>query len=71
MGYIGEASMTKATNMKARKTRRDTKLTPDMIATIERCLKLGMTQADTGKVTRINHGTVAAVKLVLEALGRL
>jgi hypothetical protein len=71
MDCIGEASMTTTATKKTRKTRRDTKLNPDMIATIERCLNLGMTQADTGKITGINHGTVAAVKLVLEALGRL
>ena len=50
MGCIGEASMTTTATKKTRKTRRDTKLNPDMIATIERCLKLGMTQADTGKI---------------------
>jgi hypothetical protein len=55
---------------KPRKQRRDVKLTQDKLATIERCLKLHMTQDRICEITGINRATIAAVKLVLSYLGR-
>lgn len=59
------------TTKKARKQRRDVKLTHEKLATIEQCLRLRMNQQDIGAVTGINRATIAAVKLVLGYLGRL
>jgi hypothetical protein len=56
---------------RSRKQRSDVKLTSDKLATIERCLRLGMTHDDISAITSINRSTVAAVKLVLGYLGRL
>jgi hypothetical protein len=59
------------TTKKPRKQRRDVKLTQDKLAIIEQCLRLRMSQHDTGVITGINRATIAAVKLVLGYLGRL
>lgn len=56
---------------KTHRTRSDAKLNADRLATIERCLKLRMTQRDICAVTGANISTVSTVKLVLSWLGRL
>lgn len=63
--------MTETMRKKARKQRRDVKLTPDKLATIQQCLRLHMKQDDVCAITGINRATIAAVKLVLGYLGRL
>jgi hypothetical protein len=57
----------------ARKIRnhRGRKLTPSALSTIENCFKQGLTVAATAKIAEINVGTVSAVKLALQYLGRL
>ena len=56
---------------KTHRSRSDAKLNADRLATIERCLKLRMTQRDICAVTGTNISTVSTVKLVLSWLGRL
>lgn len=68
---IEATPMTETIKKKARKQRRDVKLTPDKLVTIEQCLKLHMKQDDVCAITGINRATVAAVKLVLGYLGKL
>lgn len=63
--------MTETTNKKARKQRRDVKLTQEKLGTIQQCLRLHMKQDDICTITGINRATIAAVKLVLGYLGRL
>lgn len=62
--------MTEAISKKARKQRRDVKLTHDKLETIQQCLRLHMKQDDICAITGINRATIAAVKLVLGYLGR-
>jgi hypothetical protein len=66
-----EATRVSTSKKPRNKTRSDVKLSAEKVATIEQCLKLGMIQKDISLVTQINTGTIAAVKLVLEYLGRL
>ncbi len=56
---------------KQRKQYTPKKLTPEKIQVIEQSLKLGMTGADIANITGVNSGTVSAVRLVLQFVGRL
>ena len=51
--------------MRDRKQRKDTKLTPERLDTIERCLKTGMTQRLIQQITGTNPSTISTVKVVL------
>jgi hypothetical protein len=51
--------------MRDRKQRKDTKLTPERLDTIERCLKTGLTQRDIQRITGTNPSTISTVKVVL------
>ena len=51
--------------MRDRKQRKDTKLTPERLDTIERCLKRGLTQRDIQRITGTNPSTISTVKVVL------
>ena len=51
--------------MRDRKQRKDTKLTPEKLHTIERCLKTGMTQRHIQQITGTNPSTISTVKVVL------
>ena len=66
-----QMTTTNTVKTKPSKQRQGVKLTADKLATIERCLRLGMTQEEICAITTINRATVSAVKLVLMHQGRL
>ena len=71
MKPICEAVPIKTKTSRQRKQRKDVKLTPDKLSTIEACLKHGMTHEDIHAITAINRATIAAVRLALAYVGRL
>ena len=47
------------------------KLTPEKLSTIERCLQAGLRTKQIEEITGISVGSISAVKIVLQWLGKL